>query len=311
MRIFFAGASGVIGRRLLPMLIEAGHEVTAMTSSPDRQAALEEAGAKAVLCDVFDADRLRDAVAAAAPQVVMHQLTKLPATISTRRLEETYAPNDRIRREGTANLVAAATAAGARRIVAQSIAFAYAPVDGVVSERAPLAIDAAEPWGGSVRAVQELETRVTGGADLEGVALRYGFFYGPGTAYAPDGQRGQEVAKRRFPLIGDGSGITPFIHVDDAAAAAVAALEGGKPGIYNVVDDEPAPAGDWLPAYAEALGAKAPRRVPARIVRMAAGEAITVLATNPARPANHAFKEAFGWEPKYPSWRQGFREAIG
>lgn len=293
------------------MLLEAGHEVTAMTSSPAREAALREAGARPVVCDVFDAEGLREAVAAAGPEVVMHQLTKLPANINPRKLEEAYGPNDRIRREGTANLVAAATAAGAHRIVAQSIAFAYAHFDGPVDESAPLAVDGAEPWGASVRAVQELETRVTAGQDLEGVALRYGFFYGPGTSYAPDGQRGEEVAKRRLPVVGDGSGISPFIHIDDAASAAVAALDGGAPGIYNVVDDDPAPAGDWLPIYADALDAKPPRRLPARIVQMAAGAALTSMITNPARPSNTAFKSTFGWEPRYPSWRQGFREAIG
>lgn len=310
MRVFFAGATGVIGRRLLPMLVQAGHEVTAMTSAPERAAALEAAGAKAVVCDVYDAPALREAVVAAQPEVVMHQLTKLPARIDPRKLEEAWAPNDRIRREGTPNLVAAAEAAGARRVVAQSIAFISMPVDAEVDEDSPVASGAPDPWGASVRAVQALEESVTG-SSIEGVALRYGFFYGPGSSFAPDGDRADEVRKRRFPIIGDGSGVSPFIHVDDAASAAVAAMQGGRSGVYNVVDDEPAHARDWLPVYAEAVGAKPPRRIPLWLARLVAGKALIGLAANPARPSNARFKATFGWEPGYASWRQGFREGIG
>lgn len=310
MRVFFAGATGVIGRRLLPMLVEAGHEVTAMTSVPERVAALEAQGAKGVACDVYDAAALRDAVVAAQPEVVMHQLTKLPARIDPRKLEDAWAANDRIRREGTPNLVAAAEAAGARRVVAQSIAFISMPADAEVDEDSPVASGAPDPWGASVRAVQALEESVTG-SSIEGVALRYGFFYGLGSSFAPDGDRADEVRKRRFPIIGDGSGVSPFIHVDDAASAAVAAMEGGRSGVYNVVDDEPAHARDWLPVYAEALGAKPPRKIPVWLARIVAGKALIGLAANPARPSNARFKATFGWEPRYASWRQGFREAIG
>jgi nucleoside-diphosphate-sugar epimerase len=310
MRIFFAGATGVIGRRLLPLLVASGHRVVAMTSSPERAGPLADAGAEPVVCDVFDADAVRAAVVAARPEVVMHQLTRLPATIDPRRLAEAYAPNDRIRREGTANLVAGAEAAGVRRLVAQSVAFACVPADGPVDEDQPLALEAPDPWGNAVRAVAELERRV-GGADLEGVVLRYGFFYGPGTSFAPDGQQAAEVRARRLPLIGDGSGVWPMIHVDDAATAAAAALDGGAPGIYNVVDDDPAPAREWLPAYARALGAKPPRRVPAWLARLVAGPAIVSLAQNRARPSNARFRAAFGWEPRYPGWREGFAEGLG
>jgi nucleoside-diphosphate-sugar epimerase len=195
-------------------------------------------------------------------------------------------------------------------VVAQSIAFAYQPVDGEIDEDAPLATSAPPPWGDSVRAVESLESAVMGSA-IEGVAQRYGFFYGVGTAFASDGQRAEEVRARRFPIVGDGSGVSAFIHIDDAAGAALAAIDGGTPGIYNVVDDEPAPARDWLPAYAAALGAGPPRRVPAFLARLVAGKALVALASNPARPSNARFKAAFGWEPRYPSWRQGFSEAIG
>jgi nucleoside-diphosphate-sugar epimerase len=194
--------------------------------------------------------------------------------------------------------------------VAQSIAFINRPVDGVVDEDSPVSSNAPDPWGASVRAVLALEDSVTG-SSIEGVVLRYGFFYGPGSAFAPDGQRGEEVKARRFPIVGDGLGISPFIHIDDAASAAVAALEGGRTGVYNVVDDEPAHARDWLPLYAEALGARPPRKVPAWLARMVAGKEVLALASNPARPSNARFKTTFGWQPRYPSWRQGFRESLG
>lgn len=312
MRVFLAGATGVIGRRLLPRLLEAGHDVTAMTRREDRAAALREAGAMPAVCDVFDAEGLRAAVGAAQPEVVVHELTDLPQALDPRKTEKQLAGNDRIRTEGTRNLVAAAVAAGARRMVAQSIAFAYAPTgEGFKREDDPLWDDAPWPWSRSVAALRELDDAVTNTDGVEGLVLRYGFFYGPGSAYAPGGHYEREVRRRRFPVVGRGSGVFSFVHVDDAANATVAALDRAAPGIYNVVDDEPAPARDWLPAYAEAIGAKRPRRVPRFLARLLAGEYAVMLSTELRGASNERAKSELGWTPRYASWRQGFRDAAG
>ena len=307
MRVFLAGATGVIGRRLLPLLVAGGHEVTAMTRSEERAAGLRDAGATPVVCDVYDAEGLRAAMEAAGPEVVLHELTDLPPALDPRKMEEQAAGNDRIRTEGTRNLVAAAIAAGARRMVAQSISFAYAPAGAALkTEKDPLWDDAPWPWLRSIQALHELEDTVTQTEGLEGIALRYGFFYGPGSAYADDGHFAREVRRRRLPVVGRGSGVFSFIHVDDAAAATVAAMERGRPGIYNVVDDDPAPLRDWVPAYAEAIGAKPPRRVPVWLARLLGGRYAVALATQGRGASNEKAKAELGWEPRYPSWREGF-----
>jgi len=312
MKVFLAGATGVIGRRLVPLLVERGHEVTGMTRSEEKAPALREAGATPAVCDVFDAEAVRAAVARSEAEAVIHQLTDLPQELKPRQLERAYAANDRIRREGTRNLVEAAAAAGARRVVAQSIAFVYAPSGPtVVDEEHPLYEDAPPPFTDSVAAVEELERAVTGDRRFEGLALRYGFFYGSGSAYAGDGYVAGEVRRRRFPQIGHGDGVFSFIHVDDAAAATVAALEGGDPGIYNVVDDEPAPMREWLPVYADAVGAKRPMRVPKLIARLVAGSYAVMLATELRGASNDRAKRELGWHPRHASWRTGFREALG
>jgi nucleoside-diphosphate-sugar epimerase len=294
------------------MLVERGHEVTAMSRSTERARAMRGMGAEPAVCDVFDLDGLRKAVEGAAPEVVVHELTDLPPNVDPRKAKEQLAGNDRIRNEGTHNLVEAALAAGARRIVAQSIAFVYEPGGSDLKTEADPLFDAAPfPWSRSVQAVHALEDAVTKTDGLEGIVLRYGFFYGPGSAYASDGYWADQVRRRRFPIVGTGSGRFSFIHVDDAAAATVAAVEGGKPGIYNVVDDEPAPLREWLPAYAEALGAKKPRRLPKFIVRLAAGAYTTRMATALPGVSNARAKAELGWQPRYASWRQGFREALG
>jgi nucleoside-diphosphate-sugar epimerase len=311
-KIFFAGATGVLGRRILPLLIESGHEVTAMTRSEARVEGLRAAGATPVVCDVFDAEALRDAVVAASPQVVLHELTDLPPNIDPRKADEQTAGNDRIRTEGTKNLVAAALAAGTSRMVAQSISFAYAPTGGPVkNEEDPLYDDAPWPFSRSVEALHALEGAVTQSEGIDGIVLRYGFFYGPGSSYASDGYWADQVRKRRFPIVGNGAGTFSYIHVDDAAAATVAAVEGGQTGIYNIVDDDPAPVREWLPAYAEAVGAKKPRRVPAFIARFVAGRYAVMLATQLRGASNDKAKRELGWTPRYASWRQGFREALG
>jgi nucleoside-diphosphate-sugar epimerase len=309
MRVFVAGASGAIGRRLVPQLVAAGHDVTGTARSEQKAAAIRAAGARAAICDALDAVALRDAVAEAAPEVLVHELTALPDRFNPRN-SRIYKATNRVRSEGTSNLVDAARAAGARRIVCQSVAFAYAPgarLD-VKDEDAPLFLDAPAPFGEGVRVIEEMERRVLEAGDLEGLVLRYGWFYGPGTHFGDDGATAQDVRRRRFPVVGKGTGLFSFIHVDDAAAATVAGVERGAPGVYNIVDDEPAPMRDWLPAYAEAIGAKRPLRLPVWLVRLAAGRMATVVNVQPGA-ANTKAKRQLGWEPRWRSWREGFREA--
>jgi nucleoside-diphosphate-sugar epimerase len=309
MRVFVAGASGAIGRRLVPQLVAAGHDVTGTARSEQKAAAIRAAGARAAICDALDAVALRDAVAEAAPEVLVHELTALPDRFNPRN-SRIYKATNRVRSEGTSNLVDAARAAGARRIVCQSVAFAYAPgarLD-VKDEDAPLFLDAPAPFGEGVRVIEEMERRVLEAGDLEGLVLRYGWFYGPGTHFGDDGATAQDVRRRRFPVVGKGTGLFSFIHVDDAAAATVAGVERGAPGVYNIVDDEPAPMRDWLPAYAEAIGAKRPLRLPVWLVRLAAGRMATVVNVQPGA-ANTKAKRQLGWEPRWTSWREGFREA--
>jgi len=307
MRVFVAGATGAIGRPLVSQLLAAGHEVTGMTRVPERAEGVRAAGAEAVVCDVFDADGVRGAIAEARPEAVVHQLTDLPADYDTNPARLARGTN-RLRREGTRVLLDAAQAAGARRFVAQSLAFVYAP-DGewVKDEEAPLA-SAPE---GVVVSVRALEQAVLEAPALEGIVLRYGQFYGPGTWYAADGSIAERVRRRRFPIVGRGEGRFSFIHVEDAAAATVAAIERGRPGVYNICDDEPAPLREWLPVYAQALGAKPPRRVPALLARMVAGATAAQAATVMRGAANGKAREELAWSPRYPSWREGFRGALG
>jgi nucleoside-diphosphate-sugar epimerase len=309
-RVFLAGATGVIGRRLLPMLLAEGHQVTGMTRTPEKLAELGAAGAEGVLADALDADAVHAGVAGARPNAVIHQLTALPARIDPRKLKRDFALNDRLRSEGTRILVDAAAAAGAGRIVAQSIAFAYAPgpAGTVHGEADPLFVDAPEPFRRSARALAELERTVVGAG---GLALRFGYFYGPGSAISADGSMGRDVAARRFPIVGRGDGVWSFVHVDDAARATVAALTRGAPGAYNVVDDEPAPVREWLPALAAALGAARPRRVPALIARPLAGSYGVATMTRAQGASNELAARELGWRPQPASWREGFRTALG
>jgi nucleoside-diphosphate-sugar epimerase len=267
------------------------------------------AGAAPVVCDALDADALRAAVVEAAPEVVVHELTALPVRLNYRR-RGLYDATNRLRAEGTANLLAAAKAAGARRFVCQSVAFAYAPGDepDVKAEDAPLFTDAPPPFGDGVRVIAEMERSVLEADGLDGLVLRYGWFYGPGTYLGDGGSTAQDVRRRRFPLVGDGTGMLSFVHIDDAAAATVAAVERGAPGVYNVVDDEPAAMRDWLPVYAEAIGAKRPLRIPVWLARIVAGPMGALVNSQPAA-ANARAKRELDWAPRWPSWRQGFSAA--
>ncbi|MDQ4063863.1 MAG: NAD(P)-dependent oxidoreductase [Actinomycetota bacterium] len=312
MKVFLAGATGAIGSRLVPQLAEAGHQVTAMTRSKEKLGKLYDLGAEAVACDVFDAGRLGSVVARAEPDAVINELTDLPQSLNPRRLKEYYAANNRVRREGTANLLSAARGAGVRRFLIQGAAYWYAPTGGPVkTEEAPLYLDAPSPIGPAVETIKEVEEAVLTADGIEGIVLRYGMFYGPGTWYAKDGDVGRQVRKRRYPMIGHGEGTYSFIHVDDAASATVAALESARPGVYNVVDDEPVSAAEWMPVYVEALGAKRPPRVPAFVARLIAGEALVRWMLGLRGASNEKIREELGWRPKYESWRQGFLEDLG
>ena len=308
--MFVAGASGAIGRRLVPLLAEAGHEVVGMTRSPERAGRLRELGAEPVVADALDADAVTGAVTEARPQAIVNQLTDLPQAMSPRKLKAAYAANDRIRREGTASLLRAAEAADVERMVVQSVAFWYRPGDDHPNgEDTPLVTDAAEPIGEAVRTMKRVEDSVLEHASIDAVVLRYGFFYGPGTWYAADGDVGQQVAKRRYPIVGKGEGVFSFVHVDDAASAAVAALT-APPGVYNVVDDEPAPMAVWLPELADALGARPPLRAPRPVARVAAGRGPVDWMESLRGASNAKARAELGWTPLWPTWRTGFREAL-
>lgn len=310
-KVFVAGASGAIGRPLIRQLVAAGHEVTGTTRHEERAEEIRAAGAKTVVCDVFDRQALEAAVAEAAPEVVVNQLTSLPEDFNPRTID--YGPTNRVRQEGGGNLMAAALAAGARRYVTQSIAFLYAPEGGSVKdEDARPFEDAPPPFDEGVGAMLAHEREVLGTDGIEGVVLRYGQFYGPGTYYTPgSGSIAKQVSKRMLPVVGPGTGVSSFIHVEDAASATVAALDHGAPGIYNAVDDEPARVSEWLPLYAEAIGAKRPLRVPAWLARVVGGKMAIQFAIHLRGASNAKAKRELGWQPRYPSWRQGFGEALG
>ncbi len=308
MKVFVAGASGAIGRPLVRQLLAAGYEVTGMTRREENAEAIRAAGAEAVVCDVFDAAALEGAVRAAAPEVVIHELTALPPRLDPKS-KQALAPTNRLRIDGTRNLVAAAKAAGARRLIAESVAFFYAAEgDWVKDEDAPAFPPAPGPFGEAGRALAELERQVIGAEGLEGVVLRYGWLYGPGTYYDRDGSQTEDFHKRRMPVVGKGTGIFSFVQVEDAASATVAAVERGEPGVYNVVDDEPAPLSEWAPVFARAVGAKRPRRVPVWLARLLAGTPAAAMATEQRGATNAKAKRELGWQPRYPSWRQGFAD---
>ncbi len=311
MKVFVAGASGVIGRPLVRQLLAAGHEVTGTTRQEERAAELRADGAAAVVCDAFDAAALEAAVRAAEPEVVVNQLTSLPQRYEPKK-PSFYEATDRVRREGGRNLLAAARAAGARRFLTQSICFLYAPEgDWVKDEGARPYDDAPGHFRSSVETLIGHEQEALAAEGIESLVLRYGQFYGPDTYWAPDGHLGQETRKRRFPIVGAGTGTFSFLAMEDAASSTVAALDRGGPGIYNVCDDEPAPMHEWLPVYAEALGAKPPRRAPLWLAKLVAGGAVAEQAVQLRGASNAKFRAKMDWEPRYPSWRQGFQEALG
>jgi nucleoside-diphosphate-sugar epimerase len=309
MRVFVAGAAGVVGQQLLPQLVAAGHEVTASTRNPEKQAALRALGAEPVVADGLDAMAVGEAVARAEPEVVIHQMTALAGDADLKHFDRTFAATNRLRTEGLDHLLAAAAAAGARRFIAQSYTGWTNPRTGgpVKTEDDPLDPNPCAAQRESLAAIGYLERAVLAAAPVQGIVLRYGSLYGPGgasEAFAP------LVARRRLPVIGDGAGIWSFVHTHDAASAAVAALDRGEPGVYNITDDEPASVAEWLPFLARALGAKAPRHVPVWLGRLAAGEVGVSMMTQIRGSSNAKAKRELNWRPAWPDWRQGFTTGL-
>ncbi|SNS12804.1 Nucleoside-diphosphate-sugar epimerase [Actinomadura mexicana] len=308
MRVLVAGATGAIGKELVPRLVDAGHEVFAMMRSESGKARAAQLGAVPVIADALDRAQVEAAVRQAAPEVIVHQLTAI-GHIDTRRFERSFAATNRLRIEGTDNLLAAARATGVRRFVAQSNgAFTYARTGGPVkNEQDPLDRSPIGSMTQMMAAIEHLEKAVLGAAWTEGIVLRYGAFYGPGTSMAPGSEQFDMIRKRKFPVVGDGGGVWSFVHIADAAEATVAAVETGGRGVYNIVDDDPAPVAEWLPELAAMLGAKKPMRVPRFIGRLAAGQAGVVLMTELRGASNAKAKRELGWHPTHPTWRQGLR----
>jgi nucleoside-diphosphate-sugar epimerase len=313
MKIFVAGASGAVGKRLVPMLVANGHVVVGTTRSAEKAEDLRARGAVPVVLDVLDAEAVGRAVTETDPDVIVHQATVLSDLGNNlRKFDDQFEQTNRLRIVGTDNLLAAARATGAEKFVAQSFAgWPYAKVGSMVKdEDAPL--DASPPANAvrTLTAIRHLEESVVGAHGLEGIVLRYGGFYGPGTTLSEGGEHVEPIRKRAFPIVGSGAGLWSFIHIADAAGGTLAAIERGRRGVYNIVDDEPAPATEWLPYLADLLGAKPPRRVPEWLGRLVAGELVVSMMTDARGASNAKAKRELGWRPIYPSWREGFVDAL-
>lgn len=312
MKVFLAGGTGAIGRPLLRHLIDRGHDVTAVTRSREKADDIRPLGIRTVVGNAADPDAMSDLFKQVRPQAVVSELTSLPRELNPRKLTEYYAANDAIRLNGTKSLLAAARAAGVERFVSQSAAFWYRPTPGAVKmEKDPFDTEAPEPVGTAAETMARVEGMVRSVPGIAGINLRYASLYGPGTWYAPDGDIGKRFAKRQFPIIGAGDAVMSFVHVNDAALATVIAMERGKPGDYNIADDEPAVAREWMPHFAEAIGAKPPLNVPVWIARFVVPAGLLHMTLNARAASNERAKRDLGWTPKFGSWRRGFREGLG
>jgi nucleoside-diphosphate-sugar epimerase len=313
MKVLIAGATGVIGRQLVPKLVANGHDVAGTTRTPSKQALLQEMGATPLLLDILDADAVGAAVASFEPEVIVHEATALSA-VDMRKFDRSFALTNRLRTEGIDHLLAAGRAVGIRRFVAQSFAgWPFARVGSLVkTEDDPLDPNPIGPMRTTIAAIRHLEAAVTGAEWTEGIALRYGALYGPGTSLGTDGGEMTEMIRKRFfPIVGDGAGMFSFLHVADAADATLAAIERGTRGVYHVVDDEPAPLREWLPVVAASLGAPPPRRIPAWLGRLIAGEMLVTMATETRGASNERAKRVLAWTPRHASWRDHLgREAA-
>ncbi len=312
MDVFIAGSTGVIGRRLVRALVARGHEVTALTRRADAADEMRRMGASSAMADALDRQGLSRAVAAASPDVVVHQLTALRGVHNFRNFDRVFAATNELRTRGTDNLLSAARGAGARRFIAQSYgSWIYQPT-GAAQKTEGDPLDPAPPrkQRKSLDAIRHLEEAVTSAKDIQGVILRYGSFYGPGTSIAAEGSVVRQVKKGRVPVIGDGAGVWSFLHVEDAVSATIKAIEDGGSGIYNIADDHPAPVSDWLPALAAAVGAPRPRRIPLWLGRVVAGEVPVSLFTRIRGMSNQKAKRELGWTLRYESWKDGFRSGL-
>lgn len=314
MRIFIAGATGALGSRLADRLVEGGHEVYGSTRHETSLAGLDAKGVSGIVMDPLDADSVRAAVAEAKPDVVVHELTALASmTGNPKRFDRDFAVTNRLRTEATDHLLAASREVGVRRLLAQSYTTWPNQRTGgwVKTEEDPLVEDPGKEARESLRAIRHLEQAVTTAEGIEGLVLRYGNFYGPGNTLSRDGEMGEAVRRGRFPVVGGGTGVWSFIYIDDAAAATALAVERGAPGIYNVVDDDPAPVAEWLPYLAEQLGGRPPRRLPAWLAKPLIGELGIALMTSVRGSSNAKAKQELGWTPRWASWREGFRDGLG
>jgi nucleoside-diphosphate-sugar epimerase len=309
MRVFIAGGTGAIGRPLVAALAAAGHEVAVYSRHASKVTALGVPGIVPAVGDAFDAEALIGAVQSFRPEVVINELTSLPQTANPLAIKRGFDLTSRLRREVSKALVTAARAAGARRIVAQSISFAYRPGPGVRTESDPLWTDAKGQIGILTGSVATLESNTLGDPELEGVVLRYGSFYGPGTYFAPNGLYAKLLKRRVLPIPGKGGGIFAFVHIDDAAAATVAALE-GPTGLFNVADDVPAPASEAMTFMAKVMGAKPPRHVPESLVRLGAGAFLAYLMCDQPAVSSERARSELGWSPRYPDWHEGLNAVF-
>ena len=307
--MFIAGGTGAIGRPLVAALVAANHDVAVLSRNADRVTALGVPGVLPAVGDAFDADALIAAVRSFGPDVVINQLTSLPVSANPLAMKRGFDATSRLRREVSATLVRAARAAGARRIVAQSISFTYRPGPGVRTEADPLWTEARGQIGELTGSVATLESNTQQDPDLESVVLRYGSFYGAGTYFTPGGLYATMLRRRLLPMPGRGAGVFGMLHIDDAASATVAALE-GPTGVFNVVDDVPAPASEWMPLVADLVGARPPRHVPESLVRMGAGKFLAYLMCEQPAVSNQRARTELGWAPRYPDWHEGFAAAF-
>ncbi len=312
MKVLVAGATGGLGRSLVPQLVEAGHEVTGMIRSESGAAGVRAFGADVVLADGLDAAAVTAAVKSARPEVVVHQMTALKGGIDFKKFDESFALTNRLRTEGTDNLLAASQAAGVRRFVVQSYAGWNLQHGGSATktEADPMDPDPVPAQRETMAAIKHLESVVTKAEGIEGVVLRYGSFYGPTGDIGKGGSLVEMIQKRKLPLIGDGTGVWSFVHYDDAADATVKAIESDATGIYQIADDDPAQAAVWLPEFARILGAKPPRHLPAWLAKLAVGDVGVAAFTEIRGVDNSLAKATFGWQAGYASWREGFRQGL-
>ena len=313
MKIFLAGATGAIGKRLLPQLVAAGHTVTGTTRTPDKADSIRKAGAKSEIVNALDKNEVLEAVQRTEPEVIIHELTGIPSRFNLRRFDQAFALTNRLRTEGTDYLLAAAREVGCRRFVAQSYAgLPYARSGPWVKSEEDALLSTPEPEARETfRAIRHVESAVLGETAIEGFVLRYGSFYGPGTSMGVGGSVLDDIRQRRFPIVGKGTGHWSFLHIDDAASATLAAVESKSPGLYNICDDEPAPVAEWLPFLAGVIGAKVPRHIPSWLGRIAIGSFGMAMMNEIRGASNQKAKSQMHWELKWPTWRQGFCEGLG